>query len=103
MRVTVTFEGIIVSDRTDDELEAHLDDVMKELLRLEATDPAVSAQLSTREVEVSVMVEADTLDAATAAGSATIRSAIHGAGGGTAGWDIDWCYAGTRQELAGTR
>lgn len=101
MRVTVTFEGIIVSDSSDDDLEAHLDAVMEELLRLAAADPAVAAQLSTRDVEVSVLVEAATLDEATAAGSTTIRSAIHGAGGGTAGWDIDWCYSRTQQELAG--
>lgn len=98
VKVTVTYEGRVVTDIPPDTIEACLDDVMEELLRLGALDPAVGATLATREVEVSVVVEAPSLDEAVKVGSATIRSAIHCAGGHTPGWDVAVLQIGTAHE-----
>ena len=72
----------------------------EELVELGVDDPAIGGRLGVGEVEVSVSVDADSLDDAQAEGSATIRSAIHAAGGATPGWRIDWTAARTHQELA---
>ena len=49
--------------------------------------------LTRGEIEVSVTVEADTLEGALQAGSALIRAAIHAAGGFTPAWSLDWLNA----------
>lgn len=99
MRVTVTFEGYITGGPAED-LAEHLDAVMEELVDLGVDDPAVGARLGAGEVEISISLDADSLDAAQAEGNATIRTAIHAAGGATPGWRIDWTAARTHQELA---
>ncbi|MGH9065236.1 MAG: hypothetical protein ACRD0L_14945 [Acidimicrobiales bacterium] len=71
-------------------LREHLDRVMEELLGLRAIDPAVSADLGRRGVEIEVVVDAlDGVDAV-AIGNGLIRTAVHAAGGFTKGWSSDW-------------
>jgi hypothetical protein len=82
----VTYEAR-VSGEDPDQLEAHLDAVMEELLALGATDPDIGASLAQRQVEISVAVVgvADPEEAVRRAG-ALIRTAIHAAGGATPDW-----------------
>ena len=73
---------------TDDEtamaIEHHLDNVMEELLKLDALDPTIG--LGDDLVDFSVMTEAiNPVDAVNKA-SGTLRTAIHAAGGGTPDW-----------------
>ena len=68
------------------ELETLLDAVMEELVKLDVTDPSIGGTLSDGDVELSLAVEAETLENATANVFGTIRTAIHAAGGGTPGW-----------------
>ncbi len=67
-------------------LEAHLDAVMDELIRLDAGDPDIELDLSDCRVRFAILVEAD--DEAPAVGKASpiLRSAIHAAGGSTPSW-----------------
>lgn len=67
-------------------LEAQLDGIMEELCGLGITDPWIGATMSTGEVDVSLQVEAASMDEAFVQAMATIRSAIHAAGGGTPDW-----------------
>jgi len=73
-----------------EELERHLDDVMKELVELHVEDAAVSATLAKSEVEISVTVAAAGLEDALAQGSDLVRTAIRTAGGFTPAWSIHW-------------
>ena len=96
MRYEVLFKGLVVvtdSDDPDVEVEAHLDGVMEELVRLKATDPGVGLTGATGVVEISVVVKADGLDNAMSVGASLIRSAVHAAGGHTPGWTITWIEA----------
>jgi hypothetical protein len=80
-------------------LEAQLDEVMAQLLELEespdlqVTDSDISATLADGRVEISVVIEADSLDKATVVGHGAIRSAVHAAGGHTPGWQSDHAAA----------
>jgi hypothetical protein len=67
-------------------LEQALDLVMEELVKLDVTDPSIGGTLSDGDIELSLAVETDTLENATASAFGTIRAAIHAAGGGTPGW-----------------
>lgn len=101
MRVTITFEGRIVGG-SDDEIPGQVDTVMEELLRLDAGDPAIGLRLTAREVEISVIVESESLDDAEGRGNGMIRAAIHAAGGATPGWEIDWTRSRTARDLLPT-
>ena len=68
------------------ELEKLLDVVMEELVKLDVTDPSIGGTLSDGDIELTLAVEAETLEKATATAFGTIRTAIHAAGGGTPGW-----------------
>jgi hypothetical protein len=73
-----------------EQLESSIDSIMGELVHLASVDPQVSdpdigADFSTGEVEFTVTVDADEEHAVPKA-LATIRSAIHEAGGATRGW-----------------
>jgi hypothetical protein len=68
------------------ELEKLLDVVMEELVKLDVTDPSIGGTLSDGNIELTLAVEAETLEKATASAFGTIRTAIHAAGGGTPGW-----------------
>ena len=101
MRFQVVFEGRVIPLTSDagvmppDALEAQLDEVMGELLVLGADDATVSATLARGEVEISVSVEAESLEEAGKSGGGLIRSAIHAAGGFTPNWSIDWASVTT--------
>ena len=68
------------------ELEKLLDVVMEELVKLDVTDPSIGGTLSDGDIELTLAVEAETLEKATASAFGTIRTAVHAAGGGTPGW-----------------
>ena len=68
------------------ELEKLLDVVMEELVKLDVTDPSIGGTLSDGDIELTLAVEAETLEKATASAFGTIRTPIHAAGGGTPGW-----------------
>lgn len=95
MKFTVRLQGSI-DVTTDDEpvsdaercsmIEAHLDDVMDELLTLAADDPTIDVDLSTRHVSLALVVEAKNPVGATAQASGLFRTAIHAAGGHTPDW-----------------
>ena len=74
----------MTDDETSVAIEHHLDNVMEELLQLDALDPTIGLDADT--VEFSVMIEAiNPVDAVNRA-SSTLRTAIHAAGGGTPDW-----------------
>ena len=88
MHYVVTFAGraeIVTADPSVDAvaaLEQHLDSVMEELLNLESdsvSTPDISAQLATGDVEISVIVTADTPDGGFTVGMGAIRCAVHAA------------------------
>jgi len=89
----VSLEGTIaVYDRegstpanANEILEAHLDAVMDELVRLDAGDPDIELDLSDCRVRFAILVEADDEAPAVGKASPTLRSAIHAAGGSTPG------------------
>lgn len=96
MKFIVNLEGSIdvTSDdtalATDAErrstIEAHLDDVMDELLTLAADDPTIDVDLATGHLSLAVVVEAKNPVGATAQASGLFRTAIHAAGGHTPDW-----------------
>ncbi|MGV1034326.1 MAG: hypothetical protein ACOYBP_03780 [Microbacteriaceae bacterium] len=72
-----------------DDLDAHTDAVMEELLVLEdgaLTDSDVSSELSSQMVVISMTATAADFDGAIALADAAIRTAIHAAGGHTPDW-----------------
>jgi hypothetical protein len=66
--------------------EASLDEVMEELLRLGAEDPAIGGALEAGEVEISLTVDAPSPEDAVPVALSTIRAAIHAAEGHTPDW-----------------
>jgi len=94
MRFQVAWEGMVVAlnpaAAEPSNVEEHLDRVMQELLEIDAQDISISLVGSEGLVEMSVTVEAESVEDAVANGSAVLRSAIHAAGGFTPGWSIDW-------------
>jgi hypothetical protein len=69
-----------------DRLSAQCDRIMEELVDLGVADPLISGDMATGDVEIFVMVEADSHRAAADKAMAGIRTAIHAAGGGTPDW-----------------
>src|SRR2546427_7165014 len=94
-KFSVVFQGRMVDEAghplRSDTAEVHLDQVLTELEDIGAQDAAMGASLATGEVEISVTVDADSLEGAQNKGSSVIRTAIHAAGGATPEWSIDWC------------
>jgi hypothetical protein len=75
-----------------DVLPDRLDPLMEELLGLEACDKAIedpdlAADVSTGQVDVQMIIEADDPPAAMAKAFATVRTAIHAMGDATPGWE----------------
>jgi hypothetical protein len=73
-------------------IQDHFADVADRLFELEETDDRLSnadlsVNLNEGRVEVGITVAADSLADASDIGRATIRSAIHGAGGFTPDWE----------------
>jgi hypothetical protein len=89
MKLGVTVEGVVLGTSDTDQLDAHLDQVMEELLRLGAADPSINATLATGAVEVSIAVDAPTFEKAAETGLATLRTAVHAAGGATPDWPTE--------------
>lgn len=86
IQVTAT-DGAALDDKlVRDAIDAHLDDVMNELLVLGAEDPAINVDFGTRHVTLEVLVEAKNPVGATALASGILRTAIHAAGGHTPDW-----------------
>jgi hypothetical protein len=77
--------GEVPSD-TDELIERHLDEVMDELVRLDAGDPSIDLDLTQSEARLAVLVEAVNPLEATDTASGLIRSAIHAANGSTPDW-----------------
>jgi hypothetical protein len=90
MKMAVEFELKVVGPGDKpvdpDALEAHFDDVMDALFEQGAVDADLSARLAVGEVCLSVTVEAATIDEIVAQAATQVRTAIHTAGGITAGW-----------------
>jgi hypothetical protein len=84
MLFIVAVQVRFIGDLSD--LEKLLDVVMEELVKLDVTDPSIGGTLSDGDIELTLAVEAETLEKATASAFGTIRTAIHAAGGGTPGW-----------------
>ena len=92
MHFVITLVGTIsVTDsngrepqNADELIEAHLDAVMEEFLKIEATDPDI--ELDHNRVKFAILVEASDPDDAIRIASPIVRSAIHGAGGSTPDW-----------------
>jgi hypothetical protein len=92
MTIAVAYTGIFhVSSDNPADLEAHLDDVMSELLRLEderADSSGMGVDLVDGIVEIELTAYADNYDDAVAYANATIRSAVHAADGYTPEWNV---------------
>jgi len=87
IRMSMTFN---VTGTTD--FDAHIDDVIENLLELEAADARLSdsdieAVLTEGLLTINVLATDTTLDAASTLANSAIRSAIHAAGGATPEWD----------------
>lgn len=96
MKYDVEFAGHVLDGPqgdlpAPDALEAHLEGVMEQLIKLDVENPVVAAEAHDGSVEISVTITADSPEDAVAAGSASIRSAIHAAGGYTPDWEVQWC------------
>lgn len=99
VRVSVSF---FVTGEID--LDHHLDQVMTALMAIEAADDRISdsdytATIKTGFVCINSSAKASTFDEAAAVAMATIRSAIHAAGGFTPGWESN-DYVVTGKETA---
>jgi hypothetical protein len=92
----VTLEGLAVPRQAEaqpldaDRLEAHLERVMDELVRLRAQDATVGGTLARGVVEVSVVVEAKDLESALERAQAVVRISLERADGSSREWVFDW-------------
>lgn len=85
MKFGVCLDGMIIADDESD-VESHLDEVMTELLRLDAEDCSIDTDLGAHRVTLAVAVEAGNPLEAVDQASGFIRAAIHAAGGATPDW-----------------
>lgn len=96
MRFQVIFDGVVVEKATavpvkdQDELQAILNAILRELAKLAIRDPFARATSDDGGIEVGINV--DEVDAyhASFVGSTLIRTGVHAAGIGTPGWSVDW-------------
>lgn len=87
LRGCISIQGS--SDRSADAaiIEKHLDQVMEELMVLDAQDPSIELDLTNdNEVTFSLAVEVPNPVSAVEIASGLLRTAIHAAGGGTPDW-----------------
>lgn len=92
MDLQFKFTGKAGTD-TDEVFDAFTDRVLDALADLERvdpglTDPDIVAAIATREMALSMRIEADTLPDAFRIFSANVRTALHVAGCQTAGWPV---------------
>ena len=84
--VTPEYEGEVFDH--DEIVERTFDRTMAELTKLaNIHDPSVSGTITTGEIEVSVVVEAEDFIQAIQIGDPAIRTAFHAADTSTEGWD----------------
>lgn len=82
--------GLSQRDR-DRLLEAHLDDVMVQLLNLDGViDPSIQVTFSTGEVGIALTLKARSQSKAVESADALVRGAVVAAGSFTGGWEIEW-------------
>lgn len=91
MNVTCTWEFTLIPSQETAQVPNELDRVMQELLLLEGctdrlSDSAIGLDLDELVAEISVSVDAPSLDEGISIALGSIRTAIHAAGGSTAGW-----------------
>ena len=91
MRWNLLGDYLVIFSGSADDLADQVDCVMGELVKLtscnnDVDDPAVSLDLSTGHVEIELVVDCDSRSGALAKADEVIRTAIHAAGGCTAGW-----------------
>jgi hypothetical protein len=84
MYYTFVLEGKVLGPA--DGLSDHLDQLMEELVALDAIDPAIDATLGRSFVQLTVTVSAATPEIGTKEGLSLLRTAIHAAGGMTPDW-----------------
>ncbi len=86
----VTLAGVIAGDSPAERAapDVHLDAVMGELVAIDVADPAVSVDFLAGTVLIEIDVDAGSLEEALMSGLGQIRTAVHAAGGITAGWEI---------------
>lgn len=94
-------EGEVVTDR--ERIQAYVDKIMLELIKLNALNPRLSADPATGAVTVDVGVEEIEMFIASMAGFTQIRTAAHAAELGTPGWRVEWVKTTTVGELAQTQ
>ncbi len=81
MNYEVTLEAVLCDETcTDDQVSGTFDAVMEALVALNATDPFVGGSLATRQLEITMVVEAVTQDEAFKAGGQIITRALERAG-----------------------
>ena len=93
MNVHCTWRLNLLLLNGDTNLQEAGDAIMDALLTREVSDPrlhdsAVALNLSTQELEVSVMCECESMDAGIQHAMTAITSAIHTAGGATSEWPL---------------
>src|SRR5690606_34412330 len=82
------------------DFDAHIDAVMEHLLDLGVGDPLISTEMD-RQATVTLYLETDDLEEALREGVSAIRSAVHAAGGSTAGWlSTDEVIAGAKERTS---
>lgn len=101
MSFYVTFEGYITDEMgtilSPDEVERSLEAILDELLARGVPDSTVGGTLARAVIEISVTVEAKSLEEAQAKGLGIILEAIHSAGGYTHEVEVDWVAATMRR------
>ncbi len=83
-RIEATEDGGSSAVNASSVIESHLDDVMDQLMELEAGDPSI--ELNGNRVEFSILLEAKNPLEGVQTASTVLRTAIHAAGGGTPDW-----------------
>lgn len=97
MQVEVILRGriIVIPDHPDEQfsteecLEKVFEGITDDLYAQKATDPSVAGSLADGDLEISILVTADSKGAALDLGEAIIRSALHAADVWTDGWEKD--------------
>lgn len=84
--VGLAARDIDTSELDPAQFEAHLDQVLEELERLDVEDGDYGGSLRTGRVLFSFLVEADSVEESQSMGNAMVRTAIHAAGGHTPQW-----------------
>jgi hypothetical protein len=96
MNFQVDIEAIVQGRGDPDALEKFFDLLTDEMAELDADNLGVGATLSAGTFEVTLTLQADTIEQAAANAIALLRTAIHAAGGATPGWDVKFLAASTR-------